>query len=54
MEVKTRETIKIGKQIWATENFSVFNFRNGDIIPEAQSNEEWVAEIIKKASLVLL
>jgi uncharacterized protein (TIGR02145 family) len=32
----------IGKQIWMTENLSVDKFRNGDPIPEAKTNEEWV------------
>jgi uncharacterized protein (TIGR02145 family) len=48
MEVKTRETIKIGKQIWSTENLSFSKFRNGDMIPEAKPKEEWIAAIIEK------
>jgi uncharacterized protein (TIGR02145 family) len=31
----------IGKQIWMVENLNVSHFRNGDIIFEAKSNEEW-------------
>ena len=34
--------VKIGKQIWMTENLNVDRFRNGDLIPEARTNEEWV------------
>lgn len=37
--------IKIGSQIWAIKNLNVATFRNGDPIPEAESQEEW-----KKAS----
>lgn len=34
-------TIKIGKQQWMTENLNVETFKNGDIIPEAKTSEEW-------------
>jgi uncharacterized protein (TIGR02145 family) len=37
--------VEIGKQIWMLENLNVSKFRNGDIIPEAQTVDEW-----KKAS----
>lgn len=33
--------IKIGEQIWMQKNLNVDTFRNGDIIPEAKSYEEW-------------
>jgi uncharacterized protein (TIGR02145 family) len=33
--------VKIGSQIWTTENLNVSTFRNGDPIPEAKTNEEW-------------
>ncbi|MFM7683101.1 MAG: fibrobacter succinogenes major paralogous domain-containing protein [Bacteroidota bacterium] len=33
--------VTIGKQIWMVENLNVEHFRNGDIIPEAKTNEEW-------------
>jgi len=36
-------TVKIGSQIWASANLNVITFRNGDTIPEADTNEEWVA-----------
>jgi uncharacterized protein (TIGR02145 family) len=34
--------ILIGSQIWAGENLNVSTFRNGDVIPEAKTNEEWI------------
>jgi uncharacterized protein (TIGR02145 family) len=34
--------IKVGDQLWMSENLNVSHFRNGDEIPEAKSNEEWV------------
>jgi len=41
VDTKTLQSVKIGTQIWATENLNVSKFRNGDPIPEAQSDEEW-------------
>jgi len=39
---KSNETeVKIGTQIWMTENLNVDHFRNGDQIPEARTDEEW-------------
>ena len=37
------ETIIIGKQTWMKKNLDVSKFRNGDIIPEVRSQEEWSA-----------
>jgi len=34
--------VKIGDQIWMAENLNVDKFRNGDLIPEAKTEEEWV------------
>jgi hypothetical protein len=34
--------IKIGTKTWATKNLDVATFRNGDPIPEAKTNEEWI------------
>jgi len=34
-------TVKIGTQVWMAENLNVSHFRNGEIIPEARTNEEW-------------
>jgi len=33
--------VKIGYQVWMTENLNVDRFLNGDVIPEAKTNEEW-------------
>ena len=38
----TFKTIKIDNQVWMLENLNVANFRNGDPIPEAKTDEEWV------------
>ena len=38
---KKYESIKIGEQIWLTENLSTSNFNNGDKIPFASNREEW-------------
>jgi uncharacterized protein (TIGR02145 family) len=34
--------IKIGHQIWMSENLNVEKFKNGDLIHEARSNEDWI------------
>lgn len=36
------EAVKIGSQVWIAENLNVSTFRNGDLIPEARTLEEWV------------
>lgn len=33
--------IRIGTQTWMTENLNVESFRNGDLIPEAKTKDEW-------------
>ena len=33
--------VKIGDQVWMAKNLDVSHFRNGDIIPEARTAEEW-------------
>jgi uncharacterized protein (TIGR02145 family) len=38
---KIYKTVVIGHQIWMAENLNVDRFQNGDLIPEAKSNEEW-------------
>lgn len=35
------DTVRIGDQVWMTENLSVSGFRNGDTIPQIMSDEEW-------------
>ncbi len=42
-KVKDAGAITIGTQIWAVANLNVSTFRNGDTIPEAKTNKEWVA-----------
>ena len=34
-------TVVIGSQEWMAENLNVERFRNGDLIPQAKSAEEW-------------
>jgi serine/threonine protein kinase len=34
--------VTIGNQIWMTKNLNVDKFRNGDPIPEAKTDEEWL------------
>ena len=36
------QTIHIGNQTWTTANLNVQTFRNGDTIPQAQTDEEWI------------
>ncbi len=36
------KTVKIGDQEWMAENLNVSVFRNGDPIPEARTDNEWV------------
>jgi hypothetical protein len=33
--------VTIGKQVWMVENLNIDKFRNGDLIPQAKTNEEW-------------
>ena len=35
------DQIKVGEQIWMTENLNVDKFRNGDLIPHAKTDSEW-------------
>ncbi len=39
--IQTHEFVSIGSQVWSTENLNVSTFRNGEIIPEAKTAEEW-------------
>jgi len=42
-EIKPQyESVKIGNQEWMTRNLDVDRFRNGDLIPHVESDEEWV------------
>ena len=35
------QTVEIGKQVWMTKNLDVSTFRNGDLIRQAKTAEEW-------------
>jgi uncharacterized protein (TIGR02145 family) len=37
------KSVKIGNQIWMTENLNVSTFRNGDPILEARKREDWLS-----------
>ena len=41
-KIKDVGTVSVGKQNWGVENLNVSTFRNGDSIPEARTNKEWV------------
>jgi hypothetical protein len=40
--------IKIGQQIWMVENLNISNFKNGELIKEAQSDSDWLDSLNKK------
>ena len=41
-EIKPQyESVRIGNQEWMTRNLDVDRFRNGDLIPHIESNEDW-------------
>jgi len=41
-EIKPQyESVKIGNQEWMTRNLDVDRFRNGDLIPHVESDDEW-------------
>ncbi len=35
--------VEIGDQVWMSENLNADKFRNGDLIPEAKTSDEWEA-----------
>lgn len=37
------KSVVIGTQTWTTENLNVSTFRNGDLIPEAKTSEDWIS-----------
>jgi uncharacterized protein (TIGR02145 family) len=41
-ETITINSVKIGEQIWMTENLDVDHYRNGDVIPEVKDPTEWL------------
>jgi uncharacterized protein (TIGR02145 family) len=36
------QTVIFGKQVWMTKNLNVTTFRNGDPIPQAKTDEDWL------------
>jgi uncharacterized protein (TIGR02145 family) len=42
------QTVTIGKQVWSTQNLELTRFRNGDLIPQAKTNEDWHRAYINK------
>lgn len=36
------KTARIGIQVWTARNLDVSHFRNGDIIPQAMTEEDWI------------
>ena len=45
---KEYKTVVIGNQTWMAENLNVGRFRNGELIPEAKTLEEWQEAIDEK------
>jgi uncharacterized protein (TIGR02145 family) len=42
-KIQNPEHVTIGNQLWSTKNLNVDKFRNGDIITQAKTVEEWKA-----------
>lgn len=40
--------VQIGNQTWMSQNLDVDHFRNGDIIPEVKTREDWIAMYKKR------
>ena len=40
--------IKIGNQVWMSENLNISTFQNGDIIPYVEDDDEWKMAISNK------
>jgi uncharacterized protein (TIGR02145 family) len=39
---QTPVPVKVGKQVWMSENLNVKKFNNGDLIEQAQSSSAWI------------
>lgn len=48
VKAQSHSTCSIFGQTWMTENLNVDRFKNGDLIPQAQSEEEWANASNKK------
>ena len=42
------QTVTIGAQVWMTKNLNVSTFRNGDPIPQAKTDDEWLKAGLNK------
>ncbi len=40
--LKNENSVAIGKQVWMQNNLNVTFFRNGDVISEAKTKEDWI------------
>jgi uncharacterized protein (TIGR02145 family) len=47
-QINYAQTVTIGNQVWMTKNLDVTTFRNGDPIPQAKTEKDWVAAEKKK------
>ena len=41
INVQANQIVVLGKQTWMAENLNVDKFKNGDLIPEAKTPEDW-------------
>jgi uncharacterized protein (TIGR02145 family) len=46
--VGSSSEVTIGNQVWMTENLNVANFRNGDPIPHARTEKDWLNAAVEK------
>jgi len=42
LESKDLECVNIGDQHWTTKNLDIDHFRNGDLILESKTYQEWI------------
>ncbi len=42
LESKELDCVKIGDQVWSTQNLYLDHFRNGDLISESKTYQEWI------------
>ena len=48
MASQTPIPVRVGKQFWMNENLNVKKFNNGDLIPQAQGNGDWITALRSK------